>query len=183
MRANLWERGKGADRRLLRDLAFVQLIKKILQLPPRHKRRLTIRASVSPLATPTTLPAPSDDAQPDFLKPAPTVHAEPAAAAEDGDDEDEESDNEEEAADSFKEGSGNTVDSNDSSSGNSSSDTSDDDEEKAKARAFERKKRKTTMRPFIDSVFGGKLASVVICDVCKNGEWLRREGRWGWIAR
>lgn len=27
-------------------------------------------------------------------------------------------------------------------------------------------------RPFIDSVFGGKLASVVICDECQHGEFL-----------
>lgn len=60
----------------------------------------------------------------------------------------------------------------------SSSDTSDDeeDEEKLKTRAFERKRRKTTMRPFIDSVFGGKLASVVICDECKHGKPGRRAG-------
>lgn len=49
----------------------------------------------------------------------------------------------------------------------SSSDSSESEHE-------QEKEKREKPRPFIDSVFGGKLASVVICDECQHGELFRR---------
>ncbi|KAL8287010.1 hypothetical protein RQP46_004016 [Phenoliferia psychrophenolica] len=142
----------------------VDLIKKILQQPPRPhrksltKRRLTIRGTPHP-----DPPIAEGDSPP--LGSNGQVVSEPEA--DDGGDEEDEDEEEEEEDDVMGGAAENGRESDATST--SSSDTSDeDDEDKAQARAFERKRRKTTMRPFIDSVFGGKLASVIVCDECKH---------------
>ncbi|KAK4701629.1 hypothetical protein P7C70_g4601, partial [Phenoliferia sp. Uapishka_3] len=135
----------------------VDLIKKVLQQPSQPKRislstrrRLTIRPSPHPG---------SPEGHHASLASESSVVSEPEAEADDEADVSEEEDEFEEERDA--------------SSESSSSDTSDDDEDEVKA--FEKIRRKTTMRPFIDSVFGGKLGSVVICDECKNVSLTRED--------
>ncbi|KPV73906.1 uncharacterized protein RHOBADRAFT_54494 [Rhodotorula graminis WP1] len=56
-----------------------------------------------------------------------------------------------------------------SSSGSSSSSSSSDDESDSDERALSpRERKKRQLRPFVGSIFEGKLASFIICDECKN---------------
>ena len=57
-----------------------------------------------------------------------------------------------------------------SSSSSSSSSSSEEDEPEELHDVDADGKLQTRMKPFIASVFDGKLASVVICDECKHGE-------------
>ena len=65
---------------------------------------------------------------------------------------------------------GHESDASSSSSGSSSSSSSSDDESDADERALSpRERKKRQLRPFVGSIFEGKLASFIICDECKNG--------------
>lgn len=64
--------------------------------------------------------------------------------------------------------SGDESDASSASSSSSSSSDADSDIEEARLTEWQRKKRK--LRPFVGSIFEGKLASFIICDECKNGE-------------
>lgn len=64
-----------------------------------------------------------------------------------------------------------------SSSSSSSSSSSEDDEvsdsEVDERRLTLRQRKRRELRPFVGSIFEGKLASFIICDECKNGECAR----------
>lgn len=56
-----------------------------------------------------------------------------------------------------------------SSASSSSSSSSDAESDVEETRLTERQRKKRTLRPFVGSIFEGKLASFIICDECKNG--------------
>ncbi|KAM0746913.1 cysteine proteinase [Meredithblackwellia eburnea MCA 4105] len=155
----------------------VDLIKKILQQPPKHrgsltKRRGTIRPAGAHPPPPERPEPPTSSGEMHVLT------EEPEDAADDDDDEegvaDDEEEDEEEGEGGESEGGDRSEVESESSSSNS--DTSDEEnEEKRQKREFEKKRRRTHMRPFIDQVFGGKLASVVICEECKNVSLTRED--------
>jgi len=55
------------------------------------------------------------------------------------------------------------------SSSSSSSSSSDDESDTDEAALSPRERKKRELRPFVGSIFEGKLASFIICDECKNG--------------
>lgn len=73
--------------------------------------------------------------------------------------------------------SGNESDTLSSGSSSSSSSSSEDDEasdsEVDERRLTLRQRKRRQLRPFVGSIFEGKLASFIICDECKNGESAR----------
>lgn len=75
----------------------------------------------------------------------------------------------------FDDESGNESDESSSGSSSSSSSSSSSDDELSESEVDEqrltlRQRKKRTLRPFVGSIFEGKLASFIICDECKNGE-------------
>lgn len=66
--------------------------------------------------------------------------------------------------------------SSESDSSSSSSESSEDEEDEDHQDVDAQGNPQPRMKPFIASVFDGKLASVVICDECKHGESLKRCG-------
>lgn len=79
--------------------------------------------------------------------------------------------------------SGNESDTSSSGSSSSSSSSSEDDEisdsEVDERRLTLRQRKRRELRPFVGSIFEGKLASFIICDECKNGECApSRHGCW-----
>lgn len=70
--------------------------------------------------------------------------------------------------------------SDESSGGSSSSDSASSDSSDSEMETFELDKNgnaKPNRRPFVGSIFEGKLASFIICDECKNGMFSRSRFR------
>ncbi|GAA6007104.1 hypothetical protein JCM10207_001509 [Rhodosporidiobolus poonsookiae] len=127
------------------------LIKKIAEHPPSHGPSAPRRPSMH--ARSTTVRAVVDGVSGDALVPEDAVSESSASvhgvgSAVDSAEEEVESESESE------------TDSSDSSSGDEAESES---EEQKRVR-----RRKRTMRPFVGSIFEGKLASFIICDECKN---------------
>ncbi|KAI5478170.1 ubiquitin carboxyl-terminal hydrolase 16/45, partial [Pseudohyphozyma bogoriensis] len=157
----------------------VDLIKKVVKmpqgtlLPKRRKRSSTVRQELNrPVEGSAAVPLTENGTiqeEPEPLSPADEEAAVEEEESTEGVDADEEDEELEEAEDSDS----------DESTSSSESDTSDDerseDDERKIAQEKKEKKAKKKLRPFIDSVFGGKLASVVICDECKNVSLTRED--------
>ncbi|GAA5959948.1 hypothetical protein JCM21900_001436 [Sporobolomyces salmonicolor] len=109
--------------------------------PSMHGRNATIRANAS-------------QAQSENASPMETVKPEVAFSAI-----------VDESAEADDEDRGNESDASSASSSSSSSSSTDEDGESEDEGAGERKGK---MRPFVGSIFEGKLASFIICDECKN---------------
>lgn len=136
---------------------LLQLIKKIVEMTPDHRPSMHSRhATARPSASAEADAAHAEAAQSVLTPTAGGTTLASALAAE--------------ASGSESDASSSADDVSSSSSSSSSSDDELSEWETDERKLTPRQKKKRSLRPFVGSIFEGKLASFIICDECKNGK-------------